>query len=745
MSEKPLRQTSIHKGLLTSLTAVLLLSMVVLVGMGYVYYSMKTEAEVQNQADVFMESLSTNLERLMWTMDYHSIANVGLYYESNPEIVSLSIVDSFGEKVFSFDKKHPGSTVKREKELVYRGREIGTVSLTLSKAVSQEKRMQLLWTALFLAVTIGVTLLLVTNLILRRYLKGPLAHLNAMADSYANNDFDLEDPISPCVEFQGVVTAMVFMGRTIKAKIAELKQAEEDYRSIFENAVEGMVQTTPDAKILRLNPAVAQMLGFETPAEAIRNKDLFPDKIYVIPEDRERFMDLLRTVGAVRNFETKLLRKDGKQIHVSINATGIFENGKLVRLDSMMENITERKHAEEELERLRNYLVSMINSMPSLLVGVDADCTVTQWNREAERVTGKPREAVIGKPLEDVVPDMAPEMEKVREAMRNKTIQTWTKSHNLDQGETRYQDVIIYPLAAKGMDGAVLRMDDVTEKVRLQEMMLQSEKMLSVGGLAAGMAHEINNPLAAIIGYTYNIRKRTFGDLKANLAAAEECGTTLDSLRCYLEKRGVAKMLDGIHESGDRAAKIVSNVLSFSRKSEKRLGSHNLTPLLESTLDLAASDYNMKKQYDFRKIEIVREYDPDLPPVYCEGTELQQVFFNLLKNGAEAMAEKDFGDEPPRFILRTRREDKYGVVEIEDNGPGLSDSVRKRIFEPFFTTKQVGMGTGLGLSVSYFIVTEQHNGIMEVHSVPGRWTRFVIKLPFSSEDSIDVSGSTDTG
>ncbi|MGL1863690.1 MAG: ATP-binding protein [Pseudodesulfovibrio sp.] len=383
----------------------------------------------------------------------------------------------------------------------------------------------------------------------------------------------------------------------------------------------------------------------------------------------------------------------------------------------------------EKLRRSRLLIRNVIDSMPSALIGVDTAGTVTQWNQEAEELFGITVNDAVGHPLALAIPRLSKEMTRVKEAIATRQEFTELKQSSDPDGEARYEDVTIYPLIANGVEGAVIRIDDVTERVNLEKMMVQSEKMLSVGGLAAGMAHEINNPLAAILGYSFNIQKRVFSDLKKNHTVAEECGVSLDDVREYLTQRSVPKMLDGIHESGERAAKIVSNMLSFSRKSEKRFAFHHMATLLDKTLDLAANDYDLKKHYDFRQISIVREYDPSVPAVHCEGNEMQQVFLNLLKNGAEAMGDKDYSSGGPLLICKVRREGDMAVVEIEDNGPGMSESVRNRVFEPFYTTKEVDKGTGLGLSVSYFIVTDQHNGKMEVHSIPGVNTRFIIKLP----------------
>ncbi|WP_092190693.1 PAS domain S-box protein [Desulfomicrobium norvegicum] len=393
-------------------------------------------------------------------------------------------------------------------------------------------------------------------------------------------------------------------------------------------------------------------------------------------------------------------------------------------------DITERNRAAKETQRLRTLLANIINSMPSMLIGVDADGRIAQWNQQAALVTGVSEAQAQGRPLGQVVPWLGSGMKKIRQSIASKKPLFEGKLSRVEHGETMYEDVTIYPLITNGVEGAVIRIDDVTEKVRIEEILIQSEKMLSVGGLAAGMAHEINNPLASIMGNAQVLETRLLLPLPQNELAAQEAGITLEALQSYLEKRGIPKMLNSVRSSGAQAAQIVSNMLSFSRKSEPVLAPENIVELLGKTLELARTDYDLKKNYDFKKIRIVREYEDNLPKIQGSASKLQQVFLNLLRNGAEAMGDKIYPAEQwPQFTLRVRRNAPWVRIELEDNGPGLSESVRKRVFEPFFTTKSVGKGTGLGLSVSYFIITEEHAGMMAVQTAEGEWTRFIIDLP----------------
>jgi len=203
-------------------------------------------------------------------------------------------------------------------------------------------------------------------------------------------------------------------------------------------------------------------------------------------------------------------------------------------------------------------------------------------------------------------------------------------------------------------------------------------------------------------------------------------------------------MLGRINESGKRAAAIVQNMLSFTRNSDTAFSTHNMGELLDKCIELAGSDYDFKKHYDFRQIEIIRNYDELLPEVVCDSGKIQQVLLNLLRNGAEAM--QDYADSiptevnrpKPTFTLSVTCEDDMICVDVEDNGPGMDEATRKRVFEPFFSTKATDKGTGLGLSVSYFMIKENHGGELLVDSTPGKGTRFTIKLPVGTSVTLPI-------
>ena len=416
----------------------------------------------------------------------------------------------------------------------------------------------------------------------------------------------------------------------------------------------------------------------------------------------------------------------------------LFMNRLETYRQELITQIDSNKETQKELSRLRNYLENIINSMPSALIGVDSNLNVTQWNKKVEELTGVPMTRAIKRRLSSAFPRMVPLEKIIRESMKEKGIRQVLKAPlDLNDGTTRYEDITIYPLTADGIQGAVIRIDDITDKVKMEEALIQNEKMNSVGGLAAGMAHEINNPLAGVIQNAQVLSNRLTKDyIPGNIKAAKAAGLSMASLHQYMNDRKIPQMIRTILDSGARMTGIVENMLGFARKSDTA-SSHHPADLMDKSLELAATDFNLNKRYDFKSIRIKKEYQDDLPLIVCEQSKIQQVLFNILNNGAHAMTENTQNtNRPPEFILRIGREKTSGMVriEIEDNGPGMDKTVSKRIFEPFFTTKSVGCGTGLGLSIAYFIITDTHNGTLEIESTPGKGSKFIICLPVTQKN-----------
>jgi PAS domain S-box-containing protein len=483
-----------------------------------------------------------------------------------------------------------------------------------------------------------------------------------------------------------------------------------------------------------LNGLITSMEGSALEKLNFTNEDFLGKSIFTLYRANPQALDDIE-----RGYRGEYLWSEriyGADVFQVFTAPQHNKEGLITGIYGLGMNITERKKMEREVDRLKNNLSLIINSMPSLIAAVDREGNITQWNDTAIKETGISAEEAKGKNIALLLPRLHLEMSEIEAAMAKR--QTWQNRVRLKENEAGdiYKDIFAYSLKGEHQDGAVLRIDDVTEKVRFEELIVQNEKMLSVGGLAAGMAHEINNPLTGIINSIDVIKRRmTDPSMVANQSAAEKVGISLEASMAYMEDRGVLQMLEIMTESGSRIAEIVRNMLSFARKEEGANSSYKPAQLVDSILELASSDYDLKKKYDFKSIKIIKEYEENLPEMVCEGGKIQQVLLNLFQNGAYAMLQKsNVPGYIPQFIIRLKKEENPLMIrlEVEDNGPGMSMEIQKRIFEPFFTTKPVGIATGLGLSVSYFIIVENHGGTLDVRSAPEEGAVFIIKLPLHS-------------
>ncbi len=401
-------------------------------------------------------------------------------------------------------------------------------------------------------------------------------------------------------------------------------------------------------------------------------------------------------------------------------------NASVVAVNTMAAKIEKQIIA---MSRSRDFLQNVLDSMPSIMIVVDHEGRIANMNLTAGKLADCGKECE-GKLITTVLPVFGNTI-----LTHISTAISQQKNISLDQnecpslGKKKSAEVTIYPLKSSVSNGAVIRVDDITARIRLQEVMVHTEKMLSIGGLGAGMAHEINNPLGGILQATQNIERRLSKQLKKNNEVALDCGLDMESMLDYLEKREIFAMVAGIKEAGQRAAQIIQNMLQFSRRGETAITSCSLGELLDRTIDLARHDFNLERNYDFRNFTIIRNYHHDIL-VECARTEIEQVLLNLLKNAAQSYSlSEGKQDEELAITINVFTDEDYVSIEVVDNGPGMDKNVQKRIFEPFFTTKKVGEGTGLGLAVCYFIVVDHHRGKLEVRSTPGEGTTFTVKLP----------------
>lgn len=517
-----------------------------------------------------------------------------------------------------------------------------------------------------------------------------------------------------------------------KSRVAEKKMEQSEYlfRTLAETTSTAIMLYQND-KYIYANPAAEQLSGYSFDELETMN---FWELAHPDYQDRIIKIEAMREKGlkAETGYEAIIATKTGQEKWIYVEGSTAEYYGKPAGLIAVI-NITRLKQTQEDLINLRSFLANIINSIPSVLLGVDSNTRVTQWNLQAENMTGIIADEALGKILEDVFPLLKGESKKIQTMVCDNQVQEHFRLVSHDKGENIYLDVTASPLMGQKEKGAVIRIDDVTQTIKLGEMITQSEKMLSVGGLAAGMAHEINNPLAGMMQNAQLVLNRLTLDLPANKTAAEKAGTSLAAIRDYMDRRDILRKIDNINVAGIHAAKIVSNMLSFAKKGDSIKSAYSMVSLIDKTLILAQNHYDLEKQYDFKQIKIVNEIETDFPVVVCEESKIIQVFFNIIKNAAEAMHQKGQSIENPTLIFRLKRDKSMARIEIEDNGPGMDEETRKRIFEPFYTTKPEGVGTGLGLSVSYFIIAENHGGEMIVESRPGFGAKFIIGLPIDKK------------
>jgi PAS domain S-box-containing protein len=333
------------------------------------------------------------------------------------------------------------------------------------------------------------------------------------------------------------------------------------------------------------------------------------------------------------------------------------------------------------------------------LLAVDLDGTVTRLNSALERILDVSRKDAIGKRIEDLFSeDFADTLRQVlgTDGWRLRETRNIYKIHTATSlGRSIVLNIAIAPLQdSLENTGALVALEDVTSRIRLEEQLQQREKLSSIGLLAAGVAHEVNTPLTGVSSYTQM--------LMGMLAET-------DPKHALLQK---------VRRQAERATNIVNNLLNFSRTgSASEFSDLDISRVLDDTLQL------LEPQLRGNRIEIVRAYDPDAPLVFGNAGKLQQVFTNLLLNARDAIT-----DGGTIRISTIPTDDHSLMIEVADSGMGIAPENVAKIYDPFYTTKGVGRGTGLGLAVSYGIVQE-HSGHISVESFPGRGTTFRIALP----------------
>ncbi len=580
----------------------------------------------------------------------------------------------------------------------------------------------------FLFILIALILSLLVSHSITNPLKTLINHLKKTDSSGLPEKITLNTTTREIVTLKNTINHMI---GSIEKYRKELREERDFSMGIINGSPDIICGLKNDGRITFINPAGEKLTEY-------KQKELYGKKFWELLEtsSTEKLNTIKNKILSQdqQNLEIKVKTKTGQLLTLLWSSIHFFHHERHdIDIFGNCINISDRKKAENKLRHFQTYLSNIINSMPSSIIGIDAAGKVTQINNNAKQFFKLSDHQIIGEDIFTLLPyfDLSPKI--ISSIIHNKAPKKIRKNNLSLFGNTYFLELTIYPLENQTHPGAVIRIDDISERIKLEEMMIQSEKMMSIGGLAAGMAHEINNPIAGMLQNALVIENKFSDKLPKNYAIAEKLNLDLKKIRQYMEERNIIKHLELIHTSGVRAAEIVANMLSFARKSESKFKYMEIPKIVESTLEILKNDYDMKKKYDFMKINIVKNYADYQPKIKCEETKIQQVFMNILKNGAEAMMSEP-ETRNPVFIINVFPKANYLYIEFENNGPSIPTNIRKRIFEPFFTTKRSWSGTGLGLSVSYFIITRNHNGEMWVESKENSNTRFVIQLPIESKN-----------
>jgi two-component system NtrC family sensor kinase len=437
--------------------------------------------------------------------------------------------------------------------------------------------------------------------------------------------------------------------------------------------------------------------------------------LYVNPEDRKEFQKLIERDGHIKNYEVEFKKKSGEKIPMLLTSQAIKnEKGEVVGYQGLNIDISERIRMEQELREKHGFLTNLLESSVDCIMVADMRGKVLFYNKAAERLTGYRAEEVIGKihvtkfyspeAAKDIMRKLRSDDFGGRGKLENFMLTIYGK--NREEIPVNHSASIVYEgekeLASLGI------FTDLREKMKIerklqdtQVRLLQSEKMASLGSLAAGVAHEINNPLGGILIYASLLME----DFEAS-------------------KDPRVEDLKRIVDEATRCKEIVKSLLEFGRQTESRFEPMDINKAINDGL------FFLENQVLFHDIRIIKRLDSSLPFIEGDSNQIKQVFMNMMVNAAEAMSERGGS------LTITTGVDPDGTtifVSFQDSGMGILPEVQSKIFDPFFTTKAVGKGTGLGLSTSYGII-QSHHGNIEVESEPDKGTTFTIYLPISIEE-----------
>jgi PAS domain S-box-containing protein len=478
--------------------------------------------------------------------------------------------------------------------------------------------------------------------------------------------------------------------------ITDRREAERRYRELFDNIQEGLFFSTPEGRFIEVNDALVTMLGYASREELLQVD--IPTEIYFTPDQRLFHGDAMEANGQLRNFAATLRRKNGSPIYVLINAFGMYDTlGRLLQIRGLMLDVTGLHTFQSELQRERDFSSKILSNTQSLILVSDTAGLISYANRRWHEA-GFEQKELLGRPLLELAAPgyVRPLSDALQSTLHGGQVDNLELQIMRGTGHAGQFSVNLSPMRDEqgNINSIVVVMTDITDSAELRGKLVHAEKMAAVGQLVSGVAHEVNNPLTAILG---------FADLLLENPDIPE--NAIKDLRVILQE-------------AQRTKTIVQNLLSFARQMPPQRVAVELNLILRRTIQLRSYDFNS------HGIDIIEHLDEGLPEVNGDAHQLQQVFLNILNNAYDAVHEVG---RPARIEIMTTKVGSSVEVSFRDNGYGISHP--DRIFDPFFTTKEVGKGTGLGLSICYGIVKEHGGEILCHNNTDGQGATFIVRFP----------------